>query len=67
MNTLNIENQASKRLATKFANFITSFFTTENKIKSKAPKASYKGESFSSVMTTAQRIGCDMAHFNYIS
>jgi hypothetical protein len=65
MNTLNIENQASNRLATKFANFITSFFTSEN--KSKAAKVSYKGESFSSVMTTPQRIGCDMAHFNYIS
>ncbi|RAS60582.1 hypothetical protein DET48_12188, partial [Vibrio diazotrophicus] len=46
-------------------NFIASFFTTEN--KSKAPKTSYKGESFSSVITTPQRIGCDMAHFNYIS
>ncbi len=65
MNTLNIETQPSNRLATKFANFIASFFTSEN--NSKAPKASYKGESFSSVMTTAQRIGCDMAHFNYIS
>ncbi|MFV0448892.1 MAG: hypothetical protein ACK5MF_10555 [Vibrio sp.] len=65
MNTLKIENQASIRLATKFANFLTSFFTTRN--KNKATKVSDESESFSSVLTTAQRIGCDMAHFNYIS
>ncbi|WP_165311439.1 hypothetical protein [Vibrio ziniensis] len=61
MNTLNIESQASNRLAVKFANFLASFLSVSTK------KEGYKGQSFTSIDTTAQRIGCDMSHFNYIS